>query len=174
MLLSVSHTIDSKRSKMTDAAKPKKAAPLHPPFAAMVAAAVGALKERTGSSRHAIKKYVKGNYQVKDNADVHINKALKSLVGKEDLVMVKGSYKLAKKPKEVKPKKKPAVKKAAVKKAKPAKKAAGKKAKSPKKAAKKKPAKKAAKKSPKKTAKKAKKVVAKKPAKKSTKAKAKK
>ena len=179
MLLSVSHTIDSKRSKMTDAAKPKKAAPLHPPFAAMVAAAVGALKERTGSSRHAIKKYVKGNYQVKDNADVHINKALKSLVGKEVLVMVKGSYKLAKKPKEVKPKKKPAVKKAAVKKAKPAKKAAGKKAKSPKKAAKKKPAakkpaKKAAKKSPKKTAKKAKKVVAKKPAKKSTKAKAKK
>ena len=177
MLLSVSHTIDSKPSKMTDAAKPKKAAPLHPPFAAMVAAAVGALKERTGSSRHAIKKYVKGNYQVKDNADVHINKALKSLVGKEELVMVKGSYKLAKK--EVKPKKKPAVKKAAVKKAKPAKKAAAKKAKSPKKAAKKKPAakkpaKKAAKKSPKKAAKKAKKVVAKKPAKKSTKAKAKK
>merc|ERR1712036_116272 len=145
-------------------------APLHPPFAAMVAAAVGALKERTGSSRHAIKKYVKGNYQVKDNADVHINKALKSLVGKEELVMVKGSYKLAKKPKEVKPKKKPAVKKAAVKKAKPAKKAAAKKGKSPKKAAKKKPAKKAAKKSPKKAAKKAKKVVAKKPAKKSTKA----
>ena len=73
--------------------------------------------------------------EVKDNADVHINKALKSLVGKEELVMVKGSYKLAKK--EVKPKKKPAVKKAAVKKAKPAKKAAAKKAKSPKKAAKK-------------------------------------
>merc|ERR1711881_331941 len=125
-----SQTTDSKRSKMTDAAKPKKAAPLHPPFAAMVAAAVGALKERTGSSRHAIKKYVKG------------------------------SYKLAKKPKEVKPKKKPAVKKAAVKKAKPAKKAAAKKGKSPKKAAKKKPAakkpaKKAAKKSPKKAAKKA-------------------
>ena len=169
---------------MTDAAKKSKAAaPAHPPYASMVAAAVGALKERTGSSRHAIKKYVKGNYDVKDNADLHINRDLKNMLAKDVLVQAKGCYKLAKKPKEAA--KKPAAKKpkaAAAKKAvrKPAaKKPAAKKAKSPKKAAKKPAAKKAAskkvKKSPKKAATKAKKPVAKKsakkPAKKSTKAK---
>lgn len=172
---------------MTDAAKKSKAAaPAHPTYASMVAAAVGALKERTGSSRHAIKKYVKGNYDVKDNADLHINRALKSMLAKDVLVQAKGCYKLAKKPKEAA--KKPAAKKpkaAAAKKTtaakKPAaKKPAAKKAKSPKKAAKKPAAKKAAskkvKKSPKKAATKAKKPVAKKsaakkPAKKSAKAK---
>ncbi len=170
---------------MTDAAKKSKAvAPAHPPYAQMVAAAVGALKERTGSSRQAIKKYVKGNYDVKDNADLHINRALKNMLAKEVLVQAKGSYKLAKKPK-VAAAKKPAAKKpkaAAAKKTvkkTAAKKPAAKKAKSPKKAAKKPAAKKAAskkvKKSPKKAATKAKKPVAKKsakkPAKKSTKAK---
>ncbi|MCP4234556.1 MAG: histone H1/H5 family protein [Aestuariibacter sp.] len=170
---------------MTDAAKKSKAAaPAHPTYASMVAAAVGALKERTGSSRHAIKKYVKGNYDVKDNADLHINRALKNMLAKDVLVQAKGCYKLAKKPKEAA--KKPAAKKpkaAAAKKTaakKPAaKKPAAKKAKSPKKAAKKPAAKKAAskkvKKSPKKAATKAKKPVAKKsakkPAKKSAKAK---
>ena len=38
-------------------AKPKVAA-AHPPFAVMIAAAVKALKERNGSSRQAILKYV--------------------------------------------------------------------------------------------------------------------
>lgn len=165
---------------MTDAAKPK-AAPAHPPFATMVQDAISALQEKKGSSRHAIKKYVKSHYKVNENsADTYINQALKKLVAKEALVTPKGmggTFKLAKKPAVKKPKaKKP---KAAVKKAvkKPAKKAAAKK-KSPKKAAKK-PAKKTAakkvKKSPKKAATKAKKPVAKKtakkPAKKSTKAK---
>lgn len=163
--------------------KPAKKEAAHPPYAAMVAAAVGALKERSGSSRHAIKKYVKGNYAVKDNADMHINKALKSMLAKESLVQAKGCYKLPKKAKEAA--KKPAAKKpkaAAAKKTvkkTAAKKPAAKKAKSPKKAAKKPAAKKAAskkvKKSPKKAATKAKKPVAKKsakkPAKKSTKAK---
>ena len=170
---------------MTDAAKKSKAAaPAHPPYASMVATAVGALKERTGSSRHAIKKYVKGNYDVKDNADLHINRALKNMLTKDILVQAKGCYKLAKKPKEAAKKPKAAAAKKAVSKKpaskKPAaKKPAAKKAKSPKKAAKKPAAKKAAskkvKKSPKKAATKAKKPVAKKsakkPAKKSAKAK---
>ena len=171
---------------MSDAAKKAKAAPKeHPTYQAMVAAAVGALKERTGSSRHAIKKYVKGNYQVKDNADIHINKALKALLAKEAIVQAKGCFKLAKKAKEPAKKKPAAAKKPKAAEAKksvkktPAKKAAAKKAKSPKKAAKKpaakKPASKKVKKSPKKAATKAKKPVAKKsakkPAKKATKAK---
>ena len=166
---------------MTDAAKPKKAAPAHPPFTSMITDAVAALKDRKGTSRHAIKKYVKANFKVKaESVDTYINAALKKMVASEALVQLKtgGSYKLAKKPAAPKkPKAKKVVAKKAVKK--PAKKTAAKKAKSPKKAAAKKPAKKAAakkvKKSPKKAATKAKKPVAKKtakkPAKKSTKAK---
>ena len=131
---------------MTDAAKPKKAAPAHPPFTSMITDAVAALKDRKGTSRHAIKKYVKANFKVKaESADTYINAALKKMVASEALVQLKtgGSYKLAKKPAAPKkPKAKKVVAKKAVKK--PAKKTAAKKAKSPKKAAAKKPAKKAA------------------------------
>ena len=86
---------------MTDAAKPKKAAPAHPPFTSMITDAVAALKDRKGTSRHAIKKYVKANFKVKaESADTYINAALKKMVASEALVQLKtgGSYKLAKKP----------------------------------------------------------------------------
>merc|ERR1711928_306830 len=134
------------------------AAPAHPPTSAMIAASIGALKERNGSPVPAIKKYIAANY----TCDVvklapFIRKALKKGVTDKKLVQVKASYKLAKE--EKKPKaKKPAAKK-------PAKKVAAKK--SPQKAAKpaaKKPA--AVKKSPAK--KPAAKKVAKKPAAKKT------
>ena len=149
---------------MSSPAKPKKVAakpkakPSHPPTSAMVVAAIKALKERSGSSLAAIKKYIAANYKV----DVvklapFIRKALKKGVETKKLVQVKASYKLGKedKPKPTK------VKKPKAKKPTKPKKAAAKK--SPKKAAKK-PA--AAKKSPKKAAKKpaAKKPAAKKPA----------
>ena len=127
----------------------------------MAAAAITALKDKKGSSRQAIKKYIAANYKVDIvKLGPFLNKALKAGVAKKTLVAVKGSYKLAK---VEKPKKKVVKKKAAKKspKKKVAKKPAAKKAKSPKKAkpaAKKtaKPAaKKAVKKSPKKAAKKA-------------------
>merc|ERR1739844_513808 len=137
----------------------------HPPSAVMAAAAITALKDKKGSSRQAIKKYIAANYKV-DIVKIgpFLNKALKAGVAKKTLVAVKGSYKLAKveKPKKKKVVKKKAVKKSPKKKAKTAKKAkspkkaakpAAKKAKAAKPAAKKaaKPAKKApAKKSPKK------------------------
>merc|ERR1712045_386586 len=138
-------------------AKPR-AKPAHPKTSEMVVAAVKALKERTGSSLAAIKKYIAANYKV-DIVKLapFIRKALKKGVESKQLVMVKASYKLSK---EAKVEKKP--KKKVVKKAKTPKKAAAKKAKTPKKAAAKKPAAKkpaakkpAAKKSPKKAAKKA-------------------
>merc|ERR1712038_92994 len=158
-------------------AKPR-AKPAHPKTSEMVVAAIKALKERTGSSLAAIKKYIAANYKV-DIVKLapFIRKALKKGVESKQLVMVKASYKLSKeakaekKPKKKVVKKKPAAKKPktpkkkpAAKKAKTPKKAAAKKAKTPKKAAAKKPAAKkpAAKKSPKKAA--AKKPVAKKPA----------
>merc|ERR1712183_657462 len=136
------------------AAKAKKPAakPTHPAYAVMVAAAVKALKERTGSSRQAILKYILANYKVGDEkkAGLRLKLALKKGVLSGALKQVKGagasgSFKLAKEEKVKKaPAKKPAAKKAAVKKP-AAKKAAAKKP-AAKKVAKKPAAKKAAKK----------------------------
>ena len=155
---------------MSDSASPakkaekKKAAPKkpadHPKYSEMIEAAIAALKERSGSSRQAILKYITANYKVGDGAGTHVKLALKRGVASGLIKQVKGSgasgsFKNAEK---AKPKpKKPAAKKPAAKKAKKpaAKKATPKKAKKP--AAKKPAAKKA-------TPKKAKKPAAKKPA----------
>merc|ERR1712098_559008 len=135
------------------AAKPKAPA-AHPKYSVMIAAAITALKSRTGSSRQAILKYIVANYKVDDaKAAVQVRLALKRGVAKGALKAAKatgkgaGCYKLVKveKPKKVKKVKKPKAKKPKAKKA--AKKPAAKKAK-------KKPAKKAAKKPAKKAAKK--------------------
>ncbi|KAG7154618.1 histone H1-delta-like [Homarus americanus] len=156
------------------AAKAKKPAakPAHPAYAVMIGNALKVLKERTGSSRQAILKYIIANYQVGDEkkAGVRLKYALKKGVSNGALKQVKGagasgSFKLAKD--EVKPiakkpvAKKPAAKKPAAKKVvkkpaakKAAKKPAAKKAPAKKPAAKKAPAKKPA----------AKKAAAKKPA----------
>ncbi len=172
---------------MSEAPK-KKAAPKkpaeHPKYIDMVSAAIVALKERSGSSRQAILKYIQANYKVGDNAAVHLKMALKRGVASGTLTQPKGtgasgSFKVAKKaePKKKAAPKKPATKKPAAKKvakkSTPKKKPAAKKPKStPKKktAAKKKPAsakKPAAKKATKKPV--AKKPAAKKPAKKTPK-----
>ena len=132
----------------------KKAAD-HPKYIDMVKAAIGTLKERNGSSRQAILKYINANYTVSEKAPTNTKNALKKGVAAGSLKQVKGtgasgSFKLAEKEKAAK---KPAAKKAATKKP-AAKKAA---------TAKKPVAKKAAKKTPKKSAKKP---AAKKPAKK--------
>merc|ERR1712037_1040942 len=151
------------------AAAPKKAAKAkapaaHPKYSVMIAAAITTLKDRTGSSRQAILKYICANYKVDAaKAAVQVRLALKRGVAKGALKMARasgkgaGSYKVVKveKPKKVKKAKKPKKVKKVVKKP------AAKKAKKPKKAAKKPAAKKPAKKAAKKPA--AKKV-AKKPA----------
>merc|ERR1711994_808791 len=129
------------------APKAKKAPAAHPKYSVMIAAAITALKDRTGSSRAAILKHIVANKRGVAKGALK----MASAKGKNA-----GSYKLVKveKPKKVKKVKKPAAKKAAKKPAakKVAKKPAAKKAKKPaaKKAApKKKPA---AKKAPKKAA----------------------
>ena len=173
------------------AAKPKKPAKpaAHPKYSDMIKAAIAALKDRKGSSRQAIVKYIKANYKVGDNVGLQVKTALRRMIANKVLVNAKGvgasgSFKLSesakntpkpKKKKDAKPKKpaakKPKAKKPAAKKASPKKdkKAAAKKVakKSGKKPAAKKPAaKKPAAKKP--AAKKpaAKKPAAKKPAKK--------
>merc|ERR1711936_1330026 len=143
------------------AAAPKvKKAAAHPKYSVMIAAAITALKDRTGSSRAAILKHVVANNKVDaTKAVTQVRLALKRGVAKGALKMASakgknaGSYKLVKvvkpkkvkkvvkkkvvKPKKVKKVKKPAAKKAAkkpvAKKAAPKKKPAAKKA--PKKAA---------------------------------------
>ena len=148
-------------------AEKKKAAPKkpadHPKYSEMIAAAITALKERTGSSRQAIVKYISANYKVGDSAGTHVKLALKRGVASGALKQVKGagasgSFKNAEKAKPAKAKK-PAAKKPAAKKVK-------KPAAAAKKPAAKKTPKKAKKPAAKKTPKKAKKPAAKKPAKK--------
>ena len=133
---------DASSKKPAKKAAPKKPAD-HPKYSEMIAAAIAALKDRTGSSRQAIIKYIKANYKVGDNCESHIKLALKRGVEKNAFVHTKGtgasgSFKLAKKPEapKKKPVKKPAAKKPAAKK--PA--AKTKKPASPKKKAAKKPA----------------------------------
>ena len=105
-------------------AAPKKPAE-HPPYADMIKAAILALKERNGSSRQAIEKYIKANYKVGEVSS-HLKMALKRGATSGKFVHTKGvgasgSFKLAKEEKkEKKPKKKPAAKKPAAKPKKPA------------------------------------------------------
>ncbi|CAC5402723.1 H1_5 [Mytilus coruscus] len=146
----------AKSPKKKAAAKPKKVA-THPKYSEMVGKAISALKERGGSSRQAILKYIIANFNVGSDAktvNTHLKLALKSGVKSNSLKQSKGtgasgSFKIgevakpAKKPakestkkpagekKAAKPKaKKPATKKPA---AKPAAKSAKKATKSPKK-----------------------------------------
>ncbi|XP_064595764.1 histone H1-delta-like [Liolophura sinensis] len=180
--------------KVKKTTKPKKPAE-HPKYSEMVVAALKDLKERGGSSRSKILKYIVTNYKVGDEKTVntHLKLALKSGVQSGMLKQTKGtgatgSFKLGEAAKKAPTKpKKPATKKPATKKTKSPKKVTKKpaakklqspvkkvtkKAKSPKKVAKK-PASKKPAKSPKKPAVKkpaAKKPAAKKPATKKTKA----
>ena len=169
-LLAISSTTTAANMTTT-----KKGEPDHPKYGEMIAAAIGSLKERKGSSRQAILKYITGNYNVGDGANTHVKLALKRGVVSGVLKQVKGtgasgSFKLAEKPKATKlaskPKataKKPVAKKPATKKP-AAKKPAAKKA-TPKKTKKAQPKATPVKKSPKKSG--SKKLSAKKPGKKS-------
>lgn len=156
----MSTAVVKKTSKKPAAAK-KPAA--HPKYIDMIVAAIVSLKERNGSSRQAIIKYIKANYKVGDNSDVHVKLALKRGVVAAVLLQPKGtgasgSFKVVKKnepkkkapAKKTKPKTTPK-KTAAAKKKPSAKKPSSAKKPAAKKTPKKKPAKKAGKKAGKKT-----------------------
>jgi len=102
----------AEKTPVKKAVKPK-APPVHPKYSEMVAAAVGSLKERGGSSRQAILKYIKATYKVGDSVqvNVHLKMALRTGVKNGALKQSKGtgaagSFKLGEKPKvkDVKPK----------------------------------------------------------------------
>lgn len=110
-------------SKSKKAGEKKTAAkPAHPPTSDMVNNAIKGLKERSGSSLQAIKKYIASNYKVdSEKLAPFIRKYLKSAVQTGSLIQTKGkgasgSFKLAaggtanqSKPKTLKPKKTAAV-----------------------------------------------------------------
>ncbi|KAL2255913.1 hypothetical protein VTK26DRAFT_2491 [Humicola hyalothermophila] len=129
-----------------------KASPSHPTYQDMITDAIIALKDRNGSSRQSLKKYVRANNNIVATDkmfDALFNKALKAGVEKGVFEQPKGpsgGTKLAKKtakpaaPKKAAPKKDAAAKegkekKAATKKAAPKKETATKKEAAPKKAA---------------------------------------
>merc|ERR1711950_85694 len=99
------------------AAAPKvKKAAAHPKYSVMIAAAITALKDRTGSSRAAILKHIVANNKVDAaSAAVQVRLALKRGVAKGALKTAAASGKKAKKPAAKKAAKKPAAKKAAKK-----------------------------------------------------------
>lgn len=112
---------------------------LHPKYSEMISTAITTLKERNGSSRQAILKYIKANNKVGDNCDRHLKMALKRGVAAGALNQVKGtgasgSFKVGKvgkgeksKSKKVAPKKSSTTAKKPATTKKPAKKPAAKK-----------------------------------------------
>jgi histone H1/5 len=71
----------------------KKAEAEHPPFKEMVEIAIVSLRERNGSSRQAIKKYILSNFTVKENASTtsNLNSAIKKGVEAGHFSQPKGS-----------------------------------------------------------------------------------
>ena len=96
-----------------------KVAPAHPPYVAMVTAAIKGLKDRTGSSLPAIGKFIGATYKVPAGFEKTLSQQLKRLAAAGKLVRVKASYKLgealkaAPKPKKVLKKKVVKVRRAA-------------------------------------------------------------
>ncbi|XP_021368877.1 histone H1-like [Mizuhopecten yessoensis] len=134
-------------AKVAKKASKPKGPPAHPTYNAMIKSAIAANKDKKGSSKAAIVKYIMASYKVGNDAkpvNSRVKVALKNGLAKKDFVQSKGtgasgSFKLGEKPKTAKVAKK--AQKPAAKKVKKPKKAAT----TPKKAAAKKP--KAAKKS---------------------------
>merc|ERR1712008_497459 len=95
---------EEKAPKVAKAPKVKKAAKpaAHPPYANMIVAAIKALKDKKGSSRQAILKYVVANNKVADadKAAVRVKLALKLVAAKKVVAaaaagkMGAGSFKL--------------------------------------------------------------------------------
>ena len=123
-------------TEVKKATKPKVPA-AHPPYAAMIAAAITGLGDKKGSSRQAILKFVVANNKVDaDKAAVRVRTALKKMIESKTVVAAAvagkkgaGSFKLAAVEKKVvKPKAEKPKKAKKVEKKKPAKKPAARKA----------------------------------------------
>merc|ERR1712050_799913 len=80
------HSLTMSAAPAKKAAKPKVPA-AHPPYAAMIKAAVKALADKKGSSRQAILKYICANYKVDAaKAASRVRLALKKMIASKALV----------------------------------------------------------------------------------------
>ncbi|KKY31584.1 putative histone h1 [Diaporthe ampelina] len=120
--------------KKTEGATKAKAPASHPTYQDMIAEAITQLKDRNGSSRQSLKKYVKANNNIQAQTDSMFdslfNRALKAGVDKGVFVQPKGASggtKLAKKSAPVKKEAAPKEKKPAAEKKETAKKVTAKK-----------------------------------------------
>lgn len=96
----------TENSTAAPAAKPKRAKASkkstdHPKYSDMIVAAIQAEKNRAGSSRQSIQKYIKSHYKVGENADSQIKMSIRRLVTTGVLKQTKGvgasgSFRLAK------------------------------------------------------------------------------
>ncbi|CAL9164586.1 unnamed protein product, partial [Musa hybrid cultivar] len=86
----------TKKAKITTAPKAKKPA-AHPPYAEMIKEAITVLKERSGSSLHAIGKFIEDKHKahLPSNFRKMVLLQLKRLAAAGKLTKVKGSYKLS-------------------------------------------------------------------------------
>ena len=85
-------TPKGKSKKGGKAKKSTKKPSSHPTYSAMIAAAIKSLKERSGSSRQAIVKYIVAHYKVDAKAaGIHTKMALKRGVASGALKQVKGA-----------------------------------------------------------------------------------
>ena len=94
----------TKNKKVSASKKPKKsvAPSSHPKYSVMIVSAIKALKERNGSSRQAILKYITANYKVEPKkAAIQLRLSLKRAISNGSLKMAKekgkgaGCYKVA-------------------------------------------------------------------------------
>ena len=77
---------------MSTTRKTKKTrAAAHPKFADMIAAAIKGMKERGGTSRQKIVKYIGSNYKVGNGFEVYVRLAIKRMLKAKQLVQVKGT-----------------------------------------------------------------------------------
>ncbi|KAI3684889.1 hypothetical protein L6452_34116 [Arctium lappa] len=87
--------VKPKKSRKTSAKSKPKSPSLHPPYFEMIKDAIVTLKEKTGSSQHAITKFIEEKHK---NLPVNFTKILltqlKKFVAASKLVKVKASYKL--------------------------------------------------------------------------------
>ncbi|PNF44053.1 hypothetical protein B7P43_G16220 [Cryptotermes secundus] len=79
------------QKKAKASAKKPRTKPVHPPTSEMVGNAIRSLKERSGSSLQAIKKYITATYKVdSEKLSPFIKKYLKTAVASGELVQTKG------------------------------------------------------------------------------------
>lgn len=79
------------QKKTKSSVKKPRTKPVHPPTSEMVGNAIRSLKERSGSSLQAIKKYITATYKVdSEKLSPFIKKYLKTAVASGELVQTKG------------------------------------------------------------------------------------